>query len=481
MDRKARFHKMNMLYLLSLLSLFFFSPSAFSDAVYGLESCSKLVGTSLKDCYQDGSAAGWDDTSNGSLNGWVSSDIQGWHGNETVPYRLDISLSAAADASTYFVRVEQDNLQSGVTAVDGASAFYVGGGANSSVTEGQMTKHCTAIPGGSSLPALPFQGDECVVAGPTFTGMDDDGDGRIDEEVVNGLDDDGDGLIDEDPMPDCASSTGAQHIQYTAAIHFDPDEAGSSTSNWALYWLSHFAIASNNYPGGSVDTWLQAHRQGDGNTGNECHTPIPVPPVPADYCNGAVATIVGPSGSASIYGTSGDDVIIALGRAHVYGFAGNDTICGSDGNDLIYGGDGNDFLDGGAGKDYLYGEPGNNHLVGGDGNDMLYGDAGDDTIDGGNGDDHLYGKDGNDTLSGGDGNDKIYGEAGDDTLDGGVGADYLAGGAGADNLSGGDGNDTIYGQAGDDTLDGGAGTSDYCAGGADTDTATNCETVVQVP
>jgi Ca2+-binding RTX toxin-like protein len=478
MDRKARFYQLNMLYLLSLISLFFFSPNAFSDPVYGLESCSKLIGTTSKDCYQDDTANGWDDTANGSLDGWVSSNVQEWHGNEKVPYRFDISLPAANDASTYFVRIEQDNLQSGVAAVDGASAFYVGGGANSSVTEGQMTKHCPAIPGGSSLPALPYQGDDCVVAGPTFTGMDDDGDGRIDEEVVNGIDDDGDGLIDEDPMPDCASSTGAQHIQYTAAIHFDPDEAGSSASNWALYWLSHFAVGSNGYPGGSVDTWPQAHRQGDGNTGNECHTPTPIIPGPEDYCDGAVATIVGTAKGDYIWGTSGNDIIFGLGgQDYIFGEAGNDTICGGDAADRVYGDDGDDVLETYGGDDYAFGGAGNDQIFGGTGTDRLHGDDGDDHVLGEAGKDYVFGDNGNDTVEGGADDDKIhggpgidqvYGDDGNDILYGDDGDDVLHGGAGDDNLNGGNGNDEAYGDDGNDTLTDTDSDGDYSNDGDDT-------------
>ncbi|MEJ2574639.1 MAG: calcium-binding protein [Gammaproteobacteria bacterium] len=563
MDRPTHFFRLNLLYLVSILGLFFFSTSVFSDPVYGVESCSKIIGTSSKDCYQDDTANGWDDTSNGSLDGWVSSNVQEWHGNETVPYRFDISLPAANDASTYFVRVEQDNLQSGVTGVDGASAFYVGAGANASITEGQMTKHCTAVPGGSSLPALPYQGDECVVAGPTFTGMDDDGDGRIDEEVVNGIDDDGDGLIDEDPMPDCASSTGAQHIQYTAAIHFDPDEAGASTSNWALYWLSHFSPASNGFPGGSLDTWVRSHREGDADPTNCPATPeVPVSPQPVVYCEGATATIVGTTGTDHIIGTSGNDIIFGVaGGDYIHGGAGDDTLCGSDqvdhfygedgndvletyggadyawggaGNDQIFGGDqgdhlygddGIDLVDGGTGADYVFGGAGDDHVLGGAGSDHVYGDDGNDTVEGGadndvvdggagvdqvygdDGKDHIYGGDGDDVLHGGagddilngqNGNDQVFGDDGndsvsdsdadgdtsndgDDTIHGGTGDDTLNGGYGNDILYGDVGDDKLYGLYGDDAMDGGDGTADTCAGGSGTDTATNCETVYQVP
>lgn len=393
MDRRTRFFPSNVVSLLSILSLFFFSYSAFSDPIYGLDSCSKSVGP----CYEDDTANGWANTSH--LAGWASSDIQGWHANETADYRFNISLPIAGDAATYFVRVEQDHLQDGVVGVNFAKDFYVGAASN-----GQKTKHCTVISGGSSLPALPYQGGECVVAGPTFTGADDDGDGRVDEEILNGRDDDGDGLIDEDPMPDCASSTGAEHIQYTAAVHFDPDEAGTSSSNWALYWLAHHAVDSNNFPGGSVETRVRAHREGDpDDPPNQCPgTPdVPVGDAAAVYCNGALATIVGTPANQAIYGTSGDDYIVAPdGHYTIYGEAGNDTLCLT-GNSFgtLYGNDGNDVLVGGASSDKLYGGAGDDQLFGEAGNDYLAGQDGDDALDGGGNSDKCFGGNGADTVT----------------------------------------------------------------------------------
>ncbi|HYD18256.1 MAG TPA: type I secretion C-terminal target domain-containing protein [Patescibacteria group bacterium] len=85
-----------------------------------------------------------------------------------------------------------------------------------------------------------------------------------------------------------------------------------------------------------------------------------------------MATVKGTTGSDSLNGTAGADVIL-LDK-------GNDTANGGAGNDIVDGGNGNDTLNGDANDDTL---------LGGDGNDSL---------DGGTGDDYMYGGDGNDTY-----------------------------------------------------------------------------------
>jgi Ca2+-binding RTX toxin-like protein len=101
-----------------------------------------------------------------------------------------------------------------------------------------------------------------------------------------------------------------------------------------------------------------------------------------------VTVIVGTGGGLATTGTSGTDMIFALG--------GNDTINGGAGSDL---------------------------LCGGKGNDVLNGEAGLDILDGG---------DGNDTLNGGNGNDTLRGGKANDTLTGGADADLFSGGSGKD-------------------------------------------------
>ena len=170
-------------------------------------------------------------------------------------------------------------------------------------------------------------------------------------------------------------------------------------------------------------------------------------------------TLVGQSGSDTIYALAGDDSID--------GGNGNDRLFGGDGNDILIGGNGNDRLYGGDGDDILTGDAGNDRLDGGDGNDILIGGTGNDRLDGGDGDDIVLGGDGNDRLDGGDGDDILLGGDGNDKLDGGDGNDTLFGGDGNDRLKGGDGDDILLGEAGDDRLDGGDGNDTLFGGDGD--------------
>ncbi|MGH3480270.1 MAG: calcium-binding protein, partial [Nocardioidaceae bacterium] len=76
------------------------------------------------------------------------------------------------------------------------------------------------------------------------------------------------------------------------------------------------------------------------------------------------ATIVG---AGTIFGTSGDDVIVAS--------AGNDIVFAGGGNDFVCGEGGNDTLDGGNGDDVLIGDEGADAMYGGAGNDVYFVDA----------------------------------------------------------------------------------------------------------
>jgi len=210
-------------------------------------------------------------------------------------------------------------------------------------------------------------------------------------------------------------------------------------------------------------------------------------------------TITGGGGSDVIFGGTGDDNISGGPLDdQLYGGPGNDTITGDTGDDVIDGGDGDDALDGnggddtlsgGAGNDTMDGGSGKDTLVGGSGDDNMNGAGGDDVLDGGNGNDVMNGGNNNDIMTGGAGNDIMDGEGGHDTMDGGDGDDVMVGGSNNDTMTGGAGNDSLAGDAGpdtlnggdgDDTLDGGSG-NDTGDGGAGTDTATNVETVVNVP
>ena len=91
------------------------------------------------------------------------------------------------------------------------------------------------------------------------------------------------------------------------------------------------------------------------------------------------------------------------------------------------------------------------------------------------------GTNGNDVLMGTSGTDVIYAFGGDDVVDGLGGNDSLCGGSGNDTLRGGDGHDILRGETGTDRLEGGAGT-DRCDGGLGSeDTATTCETRLNLP
>lgn len=155
-----------------------------------------------------------------------------------------------------------------------------------------------------------------------------------------------------------------------------------------------------------------------------------------------------------IYGTEGDDMIIAdvTKKVEIHGNGGNDKIVGNAFGTKMLGGLGNDKYDvkvmgddvregAGAGVDWVnswidYVLPDNvehltlkagglkgmgnalgNQIFGSDGIDQLYGLGGNDTLDGGAG---------NDILDGGDGNDYLIGGAGVDKAWGGAGIDYFA-------------------------------------------------------
>jgi Ca2+-binding RTX toxin-like protein len=78
--------------------------------------------------------------------------------------------------------------------------------------------------------------------------------------------------------------------------------------------------------------------------------------------------IEGTSGSDTLNGTAGNDVIL--------GFAGSDTLNGLAGNDTLDGGVGADSLNGGAGNDILVWDPLDATIDGGTGTDTLRIDSG---------------------------------------------------------------------------------------------------------
>jgi autotransporter family porin len=76
-------------------------------------------------------------------------------------------------------------------------------------------------------------------------------------------------------------------------------------------------------------------------------------------CTSASATIRGTSGNDVLVGTRRNDIIWGGGGDDVIsGLKGNDRLCGGDGNDRLYGGSDTDYLDGGPGTDVLSGGSG---------------------------------------------------------------------------------------------------------------------------
>ena len=223
--------------------------------------------------------------------------------------------------------------------------------------------------------------------------------------------------------------------------------------------IEKFVFGSLSYDYTGLQNYIMTYPGTDPGTGTD-----PVTTTPG-------ITLSGTSGSDTLTGGAGDDIIHGNGGYdnlrggagddqifgasyidRIYGDDGNDTLYGYGNADILSGGAGNDTLYGGDGNDKLYGDDGNDTLYAESGNDYLYGGAGNDTMDGGSGADRLYGDAGNDKLSGGDGNDVLYGQDGNDILSGGDGNDYLYGGNGNDVLFAGLGQDVLYGQTGSDTF-----------------------------
>lgn len=115
-------------------------------------------------------------------------------------------------------------------------------------------------------------------------------------------------------------------------------------------------------------------------------------------------------GADTFHGSTGDDVLTALGGNDVLrGRGGNDALMGDEGGDRLYGGRGADILVGASGSDRIAGGRGADRLAGGGEDDRLFGGAGDDLLDGQSGRDHLVGGTGADTFhfSPGSGRDVI--------------------------------------------------------------------------
>jgi Ca2+-binding RTX toxin-like protein len=153
--------------------------------------------------------------------------------------------------------------------------------------------------------------------------------------------------------------------------------------------------------------------------------PIPVAP-PPPTCNGKAATIVGKPGVATIRGTQGADVIVALaGNVRIDGRGGNDTICAGSGDNIANGGAGSDWIDAGDGVNTVDGGSGNDAIIAGSGNDTLLGGTGNDDVSAGDGDNLVSTGSGDDDIATGAGNDRIDGGKNFDTCQPGGGSNAV--------------------------------------------------------
>lgn len=246
--------------------------------------------------------------------------------------------------------------------------------------------------------------------------------------------------------------------------------------------------------------------------------------------NANAISAAGFTGSATIIGEAGDDILTGSSQADFFiGDIGDDEIHGGDGIDTLYefanvnftlgvstltglgsdtfdgieqaqlaGGDGNNTLDassflgsvtlnGGAGSDLLKGGIGNDALFGDAGADTLMGNGGTNSLDGGTEVDQVFASGDNNftltptQLSSSLGTDnlvldsietaKLVGGIGNNTLNASTftGKTTLQGGDGDDTLIGGTSADSLEGGGNNDQLTGGLG-NDSFVGGAGSDT-----------
>jgi Ca2+-binding RTX toxin-like protein len=93
------------------------------------------------------------------------------------------------------------------------------------------------------------------------------------------------------------------------------------------------------------------------------------------------------------------------GSATLIGGAGSNVISADDAVQNILLGEDDDILDAGGGDDTVGSAGGDDEVYGGEGNDIVFGGSGNDVVDGGSGDDEVRGDEGDDTLTGGSGSD----------------------------------------------------------------------------
>jgi len=224
----------------------------------------------------------------------------------------------------------------------------------------------------------------------------------IPEYIGNGLDDDGDGFIDESDTP-VNGTSGADTLIATDDDDFILARVGDDLVIGTGLGDDNFGGGGGfdtiSYAGTSTDVIIDLNNSEASDRNS------------ADNSVGSDVIL----GFEGAIGGSGDDLII--------GTTGRNTLSGGNGEDTISGGSNADILSGNQGDDILNGETGNDELYGGNGSDSLIGDDGSDLLRGGNGNDVLQGDAGHDQLQAGTGDDVIIGGSGNDRLTGGTGAD----------------------------------------------------------
>jgi hypothetical protein len=137
---------------------------------------------------------------------------------------------------------------------------------------------------------------------------------------------------------------------------------------------------------------------------------------------------VSTSGPLTVTHVSGDGVKVTVGGVEVplpegdlnwiRRGSGSDTIAGTDGNDVIIDSGGSNTVNGRGGDDTIVFEgKGSNKVTGGDGDDSITTGAGSDVIDGGAGDDTIQAGKGSNDVKGGSGDDELRAGSGSDKLD----------------------------------------------------------------
>jgi Ca2+-binding RTX toxin-like protein len=328
-------------------------------------------------------------------------------------------------------------------------------------------------------------GHDLVFGQGNGPGVDDDGDGRVDEDPADGIDNDRDGR--ENPASnrgyDCADGRG-DDADPDCLAHIDEDGRGDE-----LHGGDGYDVIEGNHGSDLLfgddgeDDVLGGSSAGDGHIG------------------GGVAPTNLPDGHDVIRAGGEDDVVLAdngtIARGATWtmltgvggfdlparvttmattpesvGAYGHDWVSGDDGHDDLYGQLGRDYLEGNTGEDAIVGDLGliTNNLLGDGLNDPAQFDRGiasrqpflSAVVDRRG---SLYrlvelysfltGQNGGeaDVARGGEGHDSIHMGPGDDLASGGNGPDAVFGGDDADTLWGSGDDDHLYGGYGDDYLD----------------------------